>query len=81
MMDSVLIEQKLKDIFMNLFFLKLDDIHSKLSPDDVSNWDSMQHLNLVLAVEQEFAISISPEESNQMLNFGIILLLIKEKLG
>lgn len=76
-MDHV---EKLKEIFSNLFLISSNDIHNKLSQDEVSNWDSMQHLNLILAIEEEFSISISPEEATEMLNFGLIAMLVKEKI-
>ena len=75
------IQEKLKQIFVNLFSVSADAVHDKLGPEDVDNWDSLQHLNLILAMEEEFGIRISPEESTQMLNFGLIVLLIEEKLG
>jgi acyl carrier protein len=74
------ISKKLKEIFMDLFFVEETIIQDGLSQDDVENWDSMQHLNLILAIEEVFTINISPEESNEMLNFGLIVLLIEEKL-
>lgn len=76
-MDCV---EKLKEIFSNLFLIPRDKIHNKLSQDELGNWDSMQHLNLVLAIEEEFLISISPEEATEMLNFGLIAMLVEEKL-
>ena len=78
-MDTFVSDQ-LKKIFNNLFFIDPQNIHPKLNRDDVLAWDSLQHLNLVLAIEEEFGVSISPEESNEMLNFGLIVLLIDEKL-
>jgi acyl carrier protein len=71
---------KLSAIFVNLFSVKPEDIHDKLSQDDVPGWDSLQHLNLILAIEEDFGISLSPEETTEMLNFGLILLLVQEKL-
>ena len=75
------IENKTKEIFANLFRLDLQTIHDKLGPDDVLEWDSMQHLNLTLALEEEFNISLTPEDAMQMLNFGLVVLMVKEKLG
>ena len=74
------VTDKLKEIFTNIFLISPEIIHDKLSQEEVDNWDSLQHLNLVLAVEEDFGISISPEESTEMLNFGLITMLIKEKL-
>jgi len=71
----------LAGIFTDLFSIAPETIHDKLSQEEVDQWDSMQHINLVLSVEEEFSIMISPEESTEMLNFGLILLLIEEKLN
>ena len=40
------------------------------SPETVENWDSVQHLNLVLAIEEKFGVQLSPEEIEQMKNLG-----------
>ena len=74
------VTDKLKEIFANIFFVDPKIIHNKLSQEEVDNWDSLQHLNLILAIEEEFEISISPEEATEMLNFQLIVLLIEEKL-
>lgn len=75
------IRDTIGSIFCNLFLIEPEMIHDKLNPDDVKNWDSMQHLNLVVALEEEFDIRISPEESTEMLTFGLIVLLVEEKLN
>lgn len=31
------------------------------SPDTVSTWDSLNHLNLVMAIESEFGIELTPD--------------------
>lgn len=70
----------ISEVFCNLFSLGPEAVHDKLSQDDVDNWDSLQHLNLVMALEEEFGIEISPEESTEMLNFGLCVLLVEDKL-
>lgn len=72
------VREQVEEIFKNLFFL--DSVAINLSQDDVEGWDSMQHLNLVMALEEEFDLSISPEESTEMLTFELVCLLIEEKL-
>jgi acyl carrier protein len=39
------------------------------SPDTVSAWDSLNHLNLVLAIESEFGIELTPDD---VMNMGTI---------
>ncbi len=74
------VEDKVRDIFVSLFFIDRLKIHDKFSQEDTDSWDSLQHLNLVLALEETFGISISPEEATEMLNFGLIVLLVEEKI-
>ena len=37
-----------------------------LIADDVAQWDSLAHLTIVASLEQEFGISIKPEESRKL---------------
>lgn len=50
------------------------------SPDTVESWDSVQHLNLVLALEEKFSLQLSPEEIEQMKTLGDTAKLIETKL-
>ena len=45
-------------------------LNAASSPDTVENWDSVQHLNLVLALEEKFSLQLSPEEIDQMKTLG-----------
>jgi len=74
------IDLQVKTIFSNLFSIEPSQIHSKLSPADVDKWDSLQHLNLVVAIEEEFGISIDAEQITEMLTYELIISLIKENL-
>lgn len=71
---------------------KLEAIFSDLIADDrvpirrrtslnCSGWDSLAQLNLILAIEQEFRISISDEETVDLNSFDAALHLIEEKLA
>jgi acyl carrier protein len=50
------------------------------SPDTIESWDSLHHLGLVVALEQEFNVQISPEEIEQLLSMELIAALMEEKL-
>ena len=51
------------------------------SPQSVANWDSVQHLNLVLAVEQAFDLTFEPEELDRMKSLRDVVALVHEKRG
>ncbi|MGR3177148.1 MAG: acyl carrier protein [Candidatus Anammoxibacter sp.] len=59
----------------------VDDINAQSSPDNIKSWDSINHLNLMLALEETFQKKISPEEIEQMTSVKHIYRLIKEKIS
>lgn len=54
-------------------------INDDTSPDSVESWDSVAHLNLVMALEEVFGTSFTPEETMDMTSVKLIRLLLEEK--
>jgi acyl carrier protein len=50
------------------------------SPETIDTWDSVHHLNLVLALEQEFNLQFEPEEIDQMKDIQHILDMLGNKV-
>lgn len=51
------------------------------SPETFDTWDSVHHLNLVLALEQEFHLQFEPEEIDQMKDIQHILTVLTNKIA
>ncbi|HTQ15153.1 MAG TPA: acyl carrier protein [Rhizomicrobium sp.] len=51
------------------------------SPQTIETWDSVMHLNLVLALEEQFGFQLEPEEMEEMKNIGAIAALVERKNG
>ena len=49
------------------------------NPDTLPEWTSMGHVNLIVALEQEFDIKISPNEAEDMLSVKLVRDLLREK--
>ena len=49
------------------------------SPLTIQQWDSVRHLNLVLALEESFGFQFSPEEMDSMKNIGQIAGIVESK--
>ena len=49
-----------------------DALSEDASPDTVSSWDSLGHLNLVIALEEEFGVSLSADDVLAMRDVGSI---------
>lgn len=48
--------------------IPVDEITDDSSPENVEAWDSLKHMNLVLALEEEFGIRFSDERIVAMLS-------------
>jgi acyl carrier protein len=64
----------------DLFGVPADQITRESSTESVEAWDSTQHLNFVLALEDKFNIQFSPEEMEQMRNIDSTVKLVENKL-
>ena len=55
-------------------------ITPEASPESIEAWDSLQHLNLILALEQEFNVQFEPDEIDRMNRIDRILLVVQGKI-
>ena len=74
------IAERVRTIAADVFEIAPTDVTASSSPDTIASWDSLHHLTLVLALEQEFALEFSPEEIEQLLSVELIADLLEEKL-
>lgn len=79
-MKRIDILKTLNDIFNDV--LDLDDIQlSELtSPKDLEEWDSLSHIQLVVAIEKEFKIKFKSSEIISWKNVGSIVNSIQEQI-
>ncbi|PWT99256.1 MAG: acyl carrier protein [Terriglobia bacterium] len=68
-------------IAADVFAVDSKTLHSGSSPEQVEAWDSVQHLNLVLALEGRYGIQFEPEEMEGMKNLGQIATLVSTKIA
>jgi acyl carrier protein len=71
--------ERTRRIVADIFALPMDQVRPDSSPDTIQQWDSLKHLEMVLALEQEFAIQFTPEEIEQLLSVELIAALVAEK--
>ncbi len=72
---------KLDEVFQDVF--DDEDIHVKdaTTAEDIEDWDSLEHINLIVAVEQAFGIKFTMGQVTKMKNVGEMADIILEKLG
>ena len=71
-------ETVLKNTVAGVLGISPDDINDDSSMDNLHEWDSIKHLNLVLAIEEVFGISMTEEQSLEMLSFPLIKSVLSE---
>lgn len=60
-------EKEIRDLFATILQIAPDEINDDSTPNTVKTWDSLNHLNLIVAFEEEFSIDIEPEEIKGMM--------------
>jgi acyl carrier protein len=71
-------EQKLKEVLSRIFNVSLDMITDDASPDTIENWDSLRHMNLILALEEEFDVEFSDDQVVEILSYKLIKIVLQE---
>lgn len=71
-------EEKLKQVLADIFGIDAATVDQTTSVDTVEKWDSLNHLNLVLALEQQFNISLTEEQTVEILSYPLIKIVLKE---
>jgi acyl carrier protein len=71
---------QVRNIASDIFSIPAEKITASSSPKTVETWDSIQHLNLVLALEEKFNLQLSPEEIEDLKSIGDAAKLIESKL-
>ena len=79
-MERTDIYSKLNDIFIDV--LDLDDVNltDATSANDIEEWDSLSHIQLIVAVEKTFGIKFTSLEIMKWKNVGEMVGSILEKI-
>lgn len=80
-MDKEKIFQRVNEIFREIFDDENLIVTSETTSKDIEGWDSLVHVNLVIAIEKEFGIKFKMEEFMTLKNVGAMVDLIGKYLG
>lgn len=72
-------KDRIKKVLSIVFEIDESQITDISSPENVENWDSLGHLNLIVVLEDEFQVKFTDDEISEMLNFKLIEVILKEK--
>lgn len=70
---------RVRQVASDIFAVPIESIGADSTMDAIEAWDSMQHLNLVLALEEKFDVHFSPEEMEEMRSLETIAAMLEAK--
>lgn len=71
--------EKIQQIMADLFNVDSGRITESTSMVTLPEWDSLQHLNLILDIEMNFRIALAPEDTERMTSVSGILEVVEQK--
>ena len=74
------IMEKVNEIFRDVFDDDSLVITDSTNSDDIEDWDSLEHISLIISMEKEFNLKFDIKEVNKLENVGQMVDMIREKL-
>jgi len=75
------LKDRIKEVIASVFGVEISEIDDNTSSDTLDFWDSLRHMNLIVALEEEFGIEFNDEEIVEMTDYKLIKAIIQEKNG
>ena len=75
------IKSRLAPIFRDVFEDDALVVGESMTAEDVAAWDSLSHLNMIVAVEKAFGVKFSVRDVRSLKNVGDLIDMIKNKAG
>jgi acyl carrier protein len=79
-MERTDIYDKLNDVFVDVLDLDEVALTDSTTADDIEEWDSLSHVQLVVAIEKAFGIKFTALEIMKWKNVGELVDSIAQKL-
>ena len=74
------IYERLNNVFRDIFDDDSIVVKPETTSNDIEDWDSLEHINLIVAVEQEFGMKFNMNEVTSMKNVGEMVKIILDRV-
>lgn len=78
-MTEETIYQRINEVFQDVFDDDTITVNANTTADDIEDWDSLEHINLVVAIEEEFGMKFKMSEVTGMKNVGEMVGILMER--
>ena len=72
-------KERLEEVFRDVFEDDEIEISNEMTADDIEEWDSLTHIQLIVAIEKEFGFKFTTIETINLKNVGELINLINSK--
>jgi acyl carrier protein len=66
------LQERLKNLMADVFAVDVSEIDEHSSPDTIERWDSVNHLTLVIALEEQFGVTLSDDDVRDIVSYTAI---------
>ena len=73
------VEQRTRQVVAEVFGLPVEQVTLATSNDTLPDWDSLNVLNVLMAIEGEFDVTVDPEEAAEFVSVQRIVTVLKAK--
>ena len=72
---------KINEILVKTFKISPEDSEKNLDMSDVAHWDSLTHMDLIVAIETELNIELTGDDIADMITFDAIRSTVKNYIS
>ena len=75
------LERRVYQVVSDVLGVPVSELDDESSPDSITCWTSINHLNLITALEFEFGLEFSPEDALEMLSVKLIIVILQDQVS
>ncbi|MCR5101713.1 MAG: acyl carrier protein [Butyrivibrio sp.] len=73
--------KELNEVFRDVFDDEEITVNDATTANDIEDWDSLEHINLIVAIERNFNIKFTMGETTSMKNVGEMVDIILSRIS
>jgi acyl carrier protein len=70
---------RLKQVMADVFGIPFQEIHDDAEINEVPGWDSLRHVELMLALEMNFGLHLTAYEMHDLISYSVIEQFLQER--
>ena len=73
--------EELTEIYRDIFDDEEIELTDETTADDIEDWDSLEQINLLVAIEKKFSVKFKLDDVSHLANVGDMVSLVQKLVG